>query len=1077
MTPQPLQDSRRRRGLHLARRPLPRAHRDRQPRRARRRARRRRRHDEPVDLRGGTRRRASGYDAQVRELAAERRRRRRDGLRADHHRRPRRLRRCCARLSTRTDGVDGRVSIEVDPRAGPRHRRRPSPRPRSCGRPSTSPTCSSRSRRPSRACRRSPQVLGRGHQRQRDADLRPRPLPRRDGGLPRRARAGPGRTATTSRRSTRSRPSSSPASTARSTSGSTPSAPTRPGPLKGKAGVANARLAYQAYEEVFSATALGLAGAGGRPPAAAAVGLHRASRTPTTPTRCTSPSSSSPDTVNTMPEKTLRGDRRPRRDHRRPRSPARTTTPAADASTPSSGRHLLRRRHRRPRARGRRQVRDVLGRAARDRARQLEAGDQGRERGPRASPPRARPPTPIAAHVPTLVADRVASRLFAQDATLWGPAAEAEASKRLALGRACTAPRGRSSARSPRSRAELRGRRLRPRRPVRHGRLLARPRGHLRHRRRRARPCSTPRDPDRSAAAPHRRSTARSSSCRASPAPPSRPTPSAAPSSRPSRDAGIDPTDRIVVVDRPGQPARGAVPRRRVPGRRTPTRRSAAATRRSPPSGSCPAGWPGSTSRPLLDDAEAVADLLAEDDDANPALRLGAAMAGTQPLRDKLVLVDDGTETVGFADWAEQLIAESHRQGRHRHPPGRRDRRPARRTLPPDGTVVRLVSSEADDAPESGSDRTRSSRWRPARRPAAALGGRHGRRRPAARDQPVRPARRRERQGRRPRPARGHGSGDAAGRSPTGRRGPRARRRLARRRERPSPTPCDALLGQLDAEPRLPRRAWPTSTATADADLERRRAGPGEPHRTTGHLRLGPALPALDRAVPQGRAGDRGVPPGHRHAPRRTCRSPAGTSPSASSSPPRRPATPRCWPSTTGRCCGSTSSRTTPGSPRSAPCSARAANEASTCDRGRQPAARPAGTSGCRGSPDRAALVLFGVTGDLSRKKLMPAIYDLANRGLLPPGFALVGFARRDWADQDFAQIVHDAVQGARPHASSARRSGSSWPRASASSRATSTTTTPSSSSPRRSTSSTRRAAPAATTPSTCRSRRGSSAT
>ena len=56
-------------------------------------------------------------------------------------------------------------------------------------------------------------------------------------------------------------------------------------------------------------------------------------------------------------------------------------------------------------------------------------------------------------------------------------------------------------------------------------------------------------------------------------------------------------------------------------------------------------------------------------------------------------------------------------------------------------------------------------------------------------------------------------------------------------------------------------------------------------------------------------------------------------------------------------------------------------------------------------------MVLFGVTGDLSRKKIMPAIYDLANRGLLPPGFSLVGFARRDWADQDFAQIVHDAVK------------------------------------------------------------------
>ena len=58
-----------------------------------------------------------------------------------------------------------------------------------------------------------------------------------------------------------------------------------------------------------------------------------------------------------------------------------------------------------------------------------------------------------------------------------------------------------------------------------------------------------------------------------------------------------------------------------------------------------------------------------------------------------------------------------------------------------------------------------------------------------------------------------------------------------------------------------------------------------------------------------------------------------------------------------------------------------------------------------------SGMVIFGVTGDLSRKKVMPAIYDLANRGLLPPGFSLVGFARRDWADQDFAQIVHDAVK------------------------------------------------------------------
>lgn len=58
-----------------------------------------------------------------------------------------------------------------------------------------------------------------------------------------------------------------------------------------------------------------------------------------------------------------------------------------------------------------------------------------------------------------------------------------------------------------------------------------------------------------------------------------------------------------------------------------------------------------------------------------------------------------------------------------------------------------------------------------------------------------------------------------------------------------------------------------------------------------------------------------------------------------------------------------------------------------------------------------SGVIIFGVTGDLSRKKLMPAVYDLANRGLLPPGFGLVGFARRDWQNQDFERVVHDAIK------------------------------------------------------------------
>jgi glucose-6-phosphate 1-dehydrogenase len=54
---------------------------------------------------------------------------------------------------------------------------------------------------------------------------------------------------------------------------------------------------------------------------------------------------------------------------------------------------------------------------------------------------------------------------------------------------------------------------------------------------------------------------------------------------------------------------------------------------------------------------------------------------------------------------------------------------------------------------------------------------------------------------------------------------------------------------------------------------------------------------------------------------------------------------------------------------------------------------------------------VFGVTGDLARKKLLPAIYDLANRGLLPPDFVLLGFARRDWGDGDFENLARKSSQ------------------------------------------------------------------
>ncbi|CAN5287203.1 glucose-6-phosphate isomerase [soil metagenome] len=123
-------------------------------------------------------------------------------------------------------------------------------------------------------------------------------------------------------------------------------------------------------------------------------------------------------------------------------------------------------------------------------------------------------------------------------------------------------------------------------------------------------------------------------------------------------EANIDPTARIVVVTDPESPLEE---QSRASGYRVVNADPSVGGRYSALTafGLVPSGLAGVDIAILLDDAESVADLLAEDDDANPALRLGATMAGTQPLRDKLVLLDEGSGLPGFADWAEQLIAES----------------------------------------------------------------------------------------------------------------------------------------------------------------------------------------------------------------------------------------------------------------------------------------------------------------------------------------------------------------------------------------------------------------------------------
>jgi glucose-6-phosphate isomerase len=124
------------------------------------------------------------------------------------------------------------------------------------------------------------------------------------------------------------------------------------------------------------------------------------------------------------------------------------------------------------------------------------------------------------------------------------------------------------------------------------------------------------------------------------------------------RDAGIDPVGRIVVVTDPASPLEASA---REAGYRVFLADPNVGGRYSALTafGLVPSGLAGADIGELLDEADAISLNLAEDGDDNFGLILGAAIAGTLPLRDKVGIVSDGTHIVGFADWAEQLIAES----------------------------------------------------------------------------------------------------------------------------------------------------------------------------------------------------------------------------------------------------------------------------------------------------------------------------------------------------------------------------------------------------------------------------------
>jgi len=124
-------------------------------------------------------------------------------------------------------------------------------------------------------------------------------------------------------------------------------------------------------------------------------------------------------------------------------------------------------------------------------------------------------------------------------------------------------------------------------------------------------------------------------------------------------DAGIDPAQRIVVVTDPGSPLEESA---RSAGYRVFLADPAVGGRYSALTafGLVPSGLAGCDIGVLLDEAEAIRPTLESDSVDNPGLRLGALL-GVANLAgvDKLVLANVGAPFAGLGDWAEQLIAES----------------------------------------------------------------------------------------------------------------------------------------------------------------------------------------------------------------------------------------------------------------------------------------------------------------------------------------------------------------------------------------------------------------------------------
>ena len=162
-------------------------------------------------------------------------------------------------------------------------------------------------------------------------------------------------------------------------------------------------------------------------------------------------------------------------------------------------------------------------------------------------------------------------------------------------------------------------------------------------------------------------------------------------------EAGLDAKSRIIIVTDPGSPldksAREAGYRAVFNADPNVGGRYSALTA----FGLVPSGLAGVDIQAFLDEAEETAEILNEDSEDNIGLALGAALGGTSPLRNKIVIAEDGSGIKGFADWAEQLIAESTgKLGTGVLPVVAGPQAPEVTSGAADVLVVRLVAADAD---------------------------------------------------------------------------------------------------------------------------------------------------------------------------------------------------------------------------------------------------------------------------------------------------------------------------------------------------------------------------------------------